>query len=317
MALCVGIDENGLGPRLGPLVVTAVLARVAPGAEQIVRRAPSGALGRRLGDSKVLVAHGRTAIAEAWARALAARGAGRHERCSRPAELLRSLLLDDEAALREPCPAHAAAQCWSEEGEAFSAAADGFLEEVQGDLRALAAQGVQPVAVRSVLVCARSLNRAAAEGRSRFDEDLHAMERLVLAMRELAGEPVCAVCGKVGGRHDYASALGPLAGRQCTPIEQGPARSAYRIAGVGEVAFARDADASDLLVGLASLVGKYLRELVMARVVRYYRRAVPELPDASGYWDPVTARFVRDSEPVRRALALPDACFERGRRAVP
>src|SRR5580704_1728886 len=28
--VCVGIDENGLGPRLGPLVVTAILAECTP-----------------------------------------------------------------------------------------------------------------------------------------------------------------------------------------------------------------------------------------------------------------------------------------------
>ena len=46
--LCLGIDENGLGPRLGPLVVTAVTARVAPESRALVRRRPRGALAKRL-----------------------------------------------------------------------------------------------------------------------------------------------------------------------------------------------------------------------------------------------------------------------------
>src|SRR5262245_59725833 len=66
----IGVDENGLGPRLGPMVVTALLARVTDDGFRIASRKPRGALARRLGDSKELVAHGDVALGEAWARAL-------------------------------------------------------------------------------------------------------------------------------------------------------------------------------------------------------------------------------------------------------
>ena len=38
----MGIDENGLGPRLGPLVVTAVWAKVSPEGGVIAGRKPRG-----------------------------------------------------------------------------------------------------------------------------------------------------------------------------------------------------------------------------------------------------------------------------------
>src|SRR5262245_1713942 len=73
----IGADENGLGPRLGPMVVTAVLARVTDDGWRVAGRKPRGGLAERLGDSKQLVSHGDVALGEAWARVLAARGAAR------------------------------------------------------------------------------------------------------------------------------------------------------------------------------------------------------------------------------------------------
>jgi hypothetical protein len=150
-------------------------------------------------------------------------------------------------------------------------------------------------------------------GQSRFVVDLHAMERLVLAMREMAGQEVRAVCGKVGGYGEYSKVFGPLAGRLHAVLEEGRARSAYRFPGLGEIAFLRDGDASHLLVGMASLVGKYLRELMMDRIVRYYGPSVSDLPPASGYHDPVTAQFVVATESLRRRRRVPGDCFERTR----
>src|SRR5580692_7872160 len=70
--LRVGIDENGLGPRLGPLIVTAVHARTEGSGHRLVGRAPHGELAKRLGDSKALIRFGDTALGEAWARAVLA-----------------------------------------------------------------------------------------------------------------------------------------------------------------------------------------------------------------------------------------------------
>jgi hypothetical protein len=66
-----------------------------------------------------------------------------------------------------------------------------------------------------------------------------------------------------------------------------------------------------MLVGMASLVGKWIRDLLMARVVRYHRRSHPDLPDASGYHDPVTTRFIAATRLTRARTNLPDDCFTR------
>ena len=81
--------------------------------------------------------------------------------------------------------------------------------------------------------------------------------------------------------------------------------------GLGEVRFEVDADARHLPVALASIVGKYVREICMRRIGEFYRRCDPELRLASGYHDPVTTRFIQATEPSRRRLGIAHDCFRR------
>jgi ribonuclease HII len=303
----IGVDENGLGPRLGPLIVTAVIARVTEQGHTVASRRPKGALAKRLGDSKAMIAHGDVALGEAWARATGQRmGAGG----ATPDELIHGLALDTKSELRRLCPSHVEAQCWNAQGEAFEAD-DQLVARVTADLERLAAQGVDIVSVRSSVVCTRRINDARSEGRSRFDVDLHAMERIVLDAGERHPGELEAVCGKVGGFARYSSAFGPLAGRLHAIIEEGAKRSAYSFPGLGTIAFVRDADQSHLLVAMASMVGKWIREVLMTRIVRHYGYGEPSAELASGYHDPVTDRFVDATALVRRKRQVPDTCFER------
>jgi hypothetical protein len=186
-----------------------------------------------------------------------------------------------------------------------------MVARVREDLAGLRARGVELLAPRSVYVCPSRLHDAKARGESIFDTDLHSMERLLLSFSDLG--PFDAVCGKVGGYHRYLAKLGPLAGYPAAIEEEGAARSAYVFAGLGRAAFVRDADGADLLVALASLVGKYAREVLMGNVARYYTARDPDLPRPSGYRDPVTGRFVLATAARRRSLGVPDRCFLRPR----
>jgi hypothetical protein len=179
------------------------------------------------------------------------------------------------------------------------------------DLEKLEARGVRVLGAQSAILCTRRLNDGAARGLSRFDMDLHAMERLTIAARDRVGEEVYALCGKVGGFDFYGPRFGPLGGYLHTMLVEGRARSDYLVPGVGRLAFVRDADDSHLVVGLASLIGKWVRDHLMRRVVRWHRAHLSDLPDASGYHDPVTTRFVEGTALLRKVKRLEDACFER------
>lgn len=308
----VGIDENGLGPRLGPLVVTAVHARTEGAGHRLVTRRPRGDLAKRLGDSKALVSFGDVALGEAWARAVARETLGRDP--GTPDALVAELSLDTAETLQARCPAHHRDQRWSPEGEGF-VADDALVARLGKDLDKLREKGVTILGATVAVVCAERLNEAVSRGLSRFAVDLHTMERLALHVRERAGAELDVTCGKVGGYDRYEGAFGPLAGHLHTTIREGRARSEYRFAALGNLAFVRDADAGHLLVCMASLVGKWVREVLMSRVTRYHRAYDPSLPEASGYHDPVTTRFIELSALARRSRKIAGDCFER--RALP
>ena len=311
--LLVGIDENGLGPRLGPLIVTAVTARCEGKGEKLANGPPGKSFRTRLGDSKDLVAHGNSSLGEAWARAIAGL-TGRGKEATTPDALVAAMCIDGPITLRSRCPSAHEAQCWSAESETFTAEAK-TLAGVTKDLERLAAKGVTIARVDVAVVCTERLNDAVVRGLSRFVVDLHTMERLALTVRGASNEDLSATCGKVGGYNRYGDHFGPLSGRLHAIVTEGRARSEYQFPGLGRMAFVRDADATNLLVGMASLVGKWVRDLLMDRVVRYHRLHNENLPAASGYHDPVTTRFIEATALSRKTRGLPDNCFER--RALP
>jgi ribonuclease HII len=299
----VGVDENGLGARLGPLLVTGVLAQVSPAGAKWLKRRLSPALRKDLGDSKQLVSFGNRRLGEAWARAVVPEAVD-------PAALLSALTLEPESELRRHCPNAALPQCWGPLPAAFDADAK-QAKRISGHLARMALRGVKIQSVRASFVCVNRLNRERAQGLNRFTSDLHAMERLVLAFRKQTPRELRAVCGKVGGIADYDRFFGPLAGHLHTELQKERAHSAYRFPGLGELHFIQDADAADPLVMLASMVGKYLRELGMGRISEFYVSQLPTVRDVSGYHDPVTAELVSASRALRKRLDIPTACFER------
>jgi ribonuclease HII len=300
----IGADENGLGARLGPLIVTAVLARVSESGQRVLGRRPRGRLAQDLDDSKRLVSHADFSLGEAWARALT-RDASAH-----PQALFEQLSLEDQQRLRQKCASHIEGQCWSHAGEAFLSSASDVLR-LGRHLARWQAAGIEIVEVKCTSLCSHRLHDERALGDNRFTSDLHGMERLLLALRQRAAVDVYAVCGKVGGMMDYSRYFGPLSDRLHAVLALAPERSAYHFPGLGEVHFVQDADARDPLVMLASLVGKYVRELLMARVNRFYRSAGSEEPMVSGYNDPLTQAFVRSTRARRKQLRIVDECFER------
>ncbi len=308
----VGIDENGMGPRLGPLIVTSVLATVDAAGAKLVSSRPRGAVAKRIGDSKKLVTFDDSALGEAWARAIAVRS-GIHART--PGELLGAIGLDGETTLQAPCPSHHVDLCWSTEGESF-AATDAMVAACAKDLDRLAAKGVEIRRARVAVVCTKRLNDAVDRGLSRFDVDLHTMERLTLDARDEARDEVYALCGKVGGFGFYGPRFGPLAGYLHSVLLESRARSEYQVPGVGRLAFVRNGDDTHLIIGLASLVGKWARDHLMRRVVRYHRthgavHGGADLAEASGYHDPVTTQFINASALTRKERRIAPTCFER------
>ncbi len=304
MPLLCGVDENGLGPRLGPLVATAVTLDLDAGADARALTKKAERLG--IGDSKAVSAHGDMAWAESVALAALSTGSGP------PADadaLLAAIAVDGIGPLRAPCPREAAAQCWGEHVALPTFGGDA--SEGRAALARLAEAGAQLVRARSAIACAKVYGEGVARRRSKLSLDLELFEGLLLDARAAAGVDLEATCGMVGGIRSYRDYFLRIDPMRVVTLEETRARSRYRVGGLGTLTFEVDADAGHLAVALASMIGKYVRELSMSRLHRFYARHVPGLRPVSGYHDPVTSRFVEATAPVRSKLRLPVTCFER------
>jgi ribonuclease HII len=302
--LAVGVDENGLGPRLGPLIATSITLEVAN-----YERAPLRRLGARIGiaDSKQTSGFGQMAAAEGLALALVEMLSTRV-----PAdmdELLAAVSIDGLDALRAPCPPAAFAQCWSHDVRLPTFGGD--IARGRKQLARLAKHGVRCVAARSTLACAGVVNAEMRRLGSRTSVDLSLFERLVLEARALAPHDLAIVLGMVGGIRDYERYFDRLKPYAVSALGRTRLATAYQVEGIGTLSFEIDADARHLHVGMASMLGKYVRELCMERQNRFYTQHQADLPWPSGYYDPVTRRFIAESRALRTRLAIADECFER------
>ena len=304
--LVMGVDENGLGPRLGPLVATSV-ALDTPRYTRAALSERGLALG--LTDSKETGGFGRMGFIESVALALLRRGGA-----GLPASsdvLLDQVSPDSRRRLRACCPNdRTAEQCWAVDLPLPAFGGDASYGDVLLD-RLVGRSSLRIVDVQSRVACAGVLNAKLAAGKNKLAVDLELFEDLISSVRSRHGSPLLVVCGMIGGIRDYASRLSRFEPHRVESLVGRRGQRRYAVDGVGEIRFEVDADARHLPVALASMVGKYVREICMRRIGEFYRQGNSELKLASGYHDPVTTRFIEATELSRRRLGIALDCFRR------
>lgn len=289
--LCVGIDEAGYGPLLGPLVVTSV-SMLAPGAADppdfwsrlsggVCRKATKRDVRLAIDDSKKLY-NPKIGI-QALERAALTMLAARTDAPRSLAELLTRISSSAVDLDRYP---------WYRQFDIDL--------PVANDPRLIAAKanavrcdmtdrGVSMGDVSSEVILEGRFNREVGTTRNKSVVLAGAALRLVArAVTNRGKNPLYVTIDRHGGRKRYRDVLMTFfAPKRFRIIEESDERSAYELcdaAGAWTIEFVVKADQRSMPVALASIYSKYVRELLMKGLNAYFTRRVNGLKPTAGYY---------------------------------
>jgi ribonuclease HII len=129
------------------------------------------------------------------------------------------------------------------------------------------------------------------------------------------GQDIVIYSDKLGGRHFYwPMLLECFVGRWVTPLCEKPHESRYRIDGgtrAIDVQFSPRAEASSLVVALASMLAKYVREIWMGQFQRFWQRHIPNLDTTGGYLPHARQWYARIAPLLAEVGVHPDEVWRR------
>lgn len=302
MVVLVGIDEAGFGPILGPLVVSSSTFALphhllTSDLWQVLRKSLSDKRKRLAG--RLLVTDSK----KAYSRALGIKHLERTVltilKClgKEPAtlgELLELLAPRFLEQLRE--------YPWYESAGSGALSTDLADREIASValVRDLASNGIELLGLRSCPLEVAHYNKMVAAVKNKAEVLFTAISSLIKdAFDNSGGDDLQVIVDRQGGRLRYRNNLQRMfADTELTILRESPTTSSYELQGRGKrmrIHFVVGADTRFLPVSLASMVSKYIRELLMGNINRYFAGFDAGLKPTAGYWKD-GLRFIQDIE---------------------
>jgi hypothetical protein len=319
MPWIIGIDEAGYGPNLGPLVMTSVACRVPEElADANLWRVLRTAVRRRAkaDDRRLFIEDSKLVYSPA--RGLVDLETG----------VLATLLPDGGAIsltqfldrLYGPRSPDHASEPWYSGSTLLPVAADPANLVVAADRLVRSCQKKQLVwgLVRSEIVGPKRFNELLDHWGSKGAVLGHALVELLRSNLRVDGEsePLLFIVDKHGGRNNYAAMLQQaFCGGLVVAREEGASRSVYQVWGFDrkiQLTIEPRADGEYFCAALASMVSKYVRELLMLEFNRFWQTQVPGLRPTAGYYGDA-GRFYEEIRPAASKLGIPEQTIWRRR----
>lgn len=324
MAILAGIDEAGLGPILGPLVVSGIAFRVPDDRSDIC-------LWNALSDSctsKPRDARRRVVVADSKQVHRPKKGIGPIERTAlimlasaghRPStwRALLDLLSPGACAELATYPWYAKADCELPLAGSVGGAGIDLGTQANAVRRDYGLKGLTFLGVCCEPLPAGRYNQLVERTRNKsvvlMGQTLRVIDRII---RMAPAEPVRIVVDRLGARMRYREALtDSLPGGAFAILEESETRSAYRFTWTDrtcEIEFTTGADGADFCVALASMYSKYVRELYMHQFNAYWSSRMPGLRPTAGYYTDAH-RWLKDAESVVSAAGFDRTLLVRSR----
>jgi ribonuclease HII len=304
-----GIDEAGYGPNLGPLLQTSIgvflpteAADLWRALDSAVRRCGTGRDARMMiDDSKKVFGPARN-IANLEHSVLATLF---------PADTRWPMSVGQFLSMVAPATMPGVrTEPWFDESEPIPIAARVGAVERSADNWQAACQKISmpPIRVRCHITPPARFNSLLDEKENKAEVVAHGVRWLIRDAREPDDgiDPILFAVDRLGGRMYHSELL-----RTICPdgwievVDESETCCRYRMVGrrALEWSFEVDADSRHFTVALASMVSKYIRELLMGQFNRFWQTHVPGLKATAGY--PVDAvRFIAQIRPAMQRLQV-------------
>ena len=300
MAVLVGIDEAGFGPILGPLVVSSSCFSMPAEllGSDLWQILPNSVANQR----KRLA--GRLLIADSKKAYTRSAGLGHLERTTlsslscighKPATLGELL-----SRLCAECCERLEKYHWHKETGGRQLLADAADIEIASRVFAdeLALNQIKLLKLKSECLDVAYYNKMVDAVKNKASVLFTATSRLIKdACDQFAGEDLQVIVDRQGGRTHYRRNLQMMFPEmELAIITETPKVSSYELIGGNRrmrVHFTVGADIRFLPVSLASMVSKYVRELLMENINLYFRGFYADLKPTAGYWTD-GLRFIED-----------------------
>lgn len=311
-----GIDEAGYGPTLGPLCVAMSVFRLSgwdsDKTPDLWSLMESGVC-RKPGRGGAADAQGRVAVADSKQLKLSNAVTTTHPLVHLERGVLAFLsqrdgvgIETDEALFRVLGVEGASHRAYAGEAQTLPLAHDEASIAIAGNILrgAMARAGLALVEARCAIVPEARFNAIVRETQNKGETTARAVGAHLRHLVELAepGERVGVVCDRLGGRASYASLLArELRPRGVEIVEESATRSRYVATlerGRLGAAFLTEGESAHLPVALASMIAKFVRELMMLRFNTFWgnvaRGSSIELKPTAGYASDAK-RWLRDA----------------------
>jgi len=299
MAILVGIDEAGFGPILGPLVVSSSAFSLP---RELLGSDLWRVLKKSVGNRRKHLA-GRLLIADskkAYSKSVGIMGLQRTVlaalRClgAEPTTLTELLMV-----LCPTCIERLRGYPWHkgiDEGSLSTGIAGRIASAVFAD--DLSANGMGLLEFRSDCLDVAYYNKMVNAVKNKASVLFTATAGLIdRAFSRFGGDDLQVVVDRQGGRTHYRKVLQRMfPGMDLTILRESHAVSSYELRATGKrmrLHFAVGADDRFLPVSLASMVSKYIRELLIGEMNRYFAGFDANLKPTAGYWTD-GLRFIED-----------------------
>jgi hypothetical protein len=307
LSCLAGVDEAGLGPVLGPLVIAGVALRGPRGIDAWDALAGTVAK-RRPGPHELVVADskrvnvGPRGLERLERTVLGFWGAWRGAVPANLRELL-ELLGVDLARLRR-CP-------WYEELE-LPLPLRGNRDEIELRVhlleRALRRARIEILHLAGRCVVAEEFNDLIARTDNKHRTHFHVYAQVIAELLGKVPDGSRLIADRCGGQTRYRKSLADVyPGSRVDTLSESDEVSSYRVRTASDtvqVSFASRGEDRAFPTALASCCAKYLRELMVTVLNRWFAARVPDLAPTKGYYVD-GRRFLRDIESFARERSLP------------